>query len=200
MYAKNLAHLLQETLACAAPFDETLIRFERLRGSALLPRGREIAAKRLTHTEVANAILGFVPPLPGWAGHASLILVGLSAVGGRRASFESTTSVRKTIAAILASDRACRSLVSITFSVERDYGSDEYHARAVFDKGGHRKLYPSSLTWRLHFWLSALRSATIMTKMRAISGMQLTLGQDFVLRLRRNLTLSRHPDLPLKTD
>jgi len=200
MYAKNLAHLLHEILASGSPFDETLTRFERLRGCALLPRGRENAAKRLTDTEVANAILGFVPSLPGWAGHASLILGGLCAVGGGRASFESTTTLRETIAAILASDLGCRSLVGITFSIERDYGSEEYHARAVFDGGGIRKVvsYVSHMATTL--LAEGAEERYDHDKMRAISGRQLTLGQDFFLRLRRDLTLSRHLDLPLKTD
>ncbi len=200
MYARDLAHLLHEILAGASSFDETLTRFERLRGYSLLPRGRENASKRLTNVEVANAILGFVPTSPGRAGHASLILGGLCAVGGGRASFEGTTTLHETLAAILASDRGCQSLVGMTFSIERDYGDEEYHARAVFEEAGGRKIvsYVSHMATTL--LAEGAEERYDHDKMRAVSGRQLTLGQSFFVRVQSELAVSRHLDLPLKTD
>lgn len=200
MYAKNLAHLLHEILATTSPFEETLTRFERLRGCALIPRGRENAAKLLNDDEISSAVLGFVPVLPGWAGHASLILGGLCAVGGRHASFDGAVTLKDTLATILASDRGCQSLVGITFSIERDYGGDEYYARAVFSEDGNRKVvsYVSHMATTL--LVEGAETQYDHDRMRAMSGRQLTLGQNFFIRLRRDVELSRHLDLPFKTD
>lgn len=187
-------------LVTTSPFEETLTRFERLRGYALLPRGRENAAKRLSNNEIASAILGFVPTAPGWAGHASLILGGLCAVGGSRASFAGAATLNETVAAILSTDKGCQSLVGITFSIERDYGDDEYHARAVFEEDCSRRVvsYVSHMATTL--LADGAEKRYDHDKMRAISGRQLTLGQEFFERVRRDVELSRHLDQPLKTD
>lgn len=74
MYAKNLSLILHRQLSETDSFDDTLKRFESLRGNGLLPRGRDKADQRLTNEEIASAVLGFVPSLCGWAGHVALIM------------------------------------------------------------------------------------------------------------------------------
>lgn len=58
MYAKDLSLLLHRELSEVLSYDETLKRFESLRGYGQLPRGRDKAAQRLTNREIAMAILG----------------------------------------------------------------------------------------------------------------------------------------------
>ena len=70
MYAKNLSLLLHSQLSEDSSYDQTLTRFEALRGYNQLPRGRENAGQRLSNEQVARAVLGFAPSLCRWAGHA----------------------------------------------------------------------------------------------------------------------------------
>jgi hypothetical protein len=59
MYARDLMVWLHERLAQQEEIEKTLQRFERLRGNALLPRGRENAGLRLSDEQIANAVLAF---------------------------------------------------------------------------------------------------------------------------------------------
>ncbi|MBX5254869.1 hypothetical protein HJC03_31595 [Rhizobium sp. NLR4b] len=200
MHAKNLSHILHAALAQPDPFDDTLKRFEHLRGHSLLPRGRENAAIRLNDKQIASAVLGFVPILPGWAGHVSLCLGGLRAVGGPNASFKTSATLLDTVASVLSSDEACDSLVAITFIIERSNGSDEYYCRAVFDEGGKRKTVSYVSKMQTSLLTDGAEERYDHDRVRAPSARQLTLGRDFFRRLRRDIALSRKLDLPFKTD
>jgi len=200
MYAKELTHILHAAFARPDPFGDTLTRFEHLRGYDRLPRGRENAATRLTDVHIASAILGFVPIAPAWAGHVSLCLGGLCAVGGPKASFRGSKTLLETIAAVLSSDEACRSVVAITFTIAKDNGSDEYYARAVFDEDGHRKTISYVSKLAVSLLSDGAEQRYDHDRIDAPSARQLALGRDFFLRLRREVVLSRELNQPLKTD
>ena len=139
MYARPLSEILHRALAEPEAFDDTLKRFESLRGYGLLPRPRESAGVRLSDEQIASAVLGFVPILPEWAGHVSLFLGSLCAVGGPTASFRGTVTLLDSIASVIAEDEACRSIISFSLSIARTRNDDDYHARALFQEGGQRK-------------------------------------------------------------
>ncbi|CAN7337058.1 methylamine utilization protein MauJ [Rhizobium sp. LjRoot258] len=200
MYAKNLAHFLHEALVRPDPLSDTLKRFEHLRGFGLLPRGRENAGVRLDDKQIASAVLGFAPIGLGFAGLASLSLGGLCSVGGAVAGFRNCRTLQDTMAAILASDDACTSVVALTLTIDRTNQGDDYHARAVFDEKGVRR----TISFVSDMALSLLREGAEKThdhdRIHAPSARQLALGREFFLRLRRDIAVSRHLDLPLKTD
>lgn len=200
MYARPLSELLHRMLATSEKFDCTLKRFESLRGYGLLPQGRENAGVRLSDQHIASAVLGFVPTLPGRAGHTSLLLGNLCAVGGPSASFRQTGTLLQSIAAVLADDEACDTVVSFSFSIGSDSGSDEYHARAVFEEGGKRR----TVSYVSKMALTLLRAGAELSydheRTRTQSARRLEFGREFLSRLRRDVILSRHLDLPLKTD
>ncbi|MBY3345539.1 methylamine utilization protein MauJ [Rhizobium laguerreae] len=200
MYAKNLSQILHAALVRPDPFDDTLKRFEHLRGHGLLPRGRENAPIRLNDRQVASAVLGFVPVSPGWAGHVSLCLGGLCAVGGANASFQATATLLDTVAAVLSSDEACNSLVAMTFIIERNNNSDEYYARGVFDQGGKRKTVSYVSKMAISLLTDGAEERYDHDRIRTPSARQLALGRDFFLRLRKEVALSRQLDLPQKTN
>ncbi len=200
MYARPLSEILHRALAEPGAFDDTLKRFESLRGDGLLPRGRESAGVRLSDEQIASAVLGFVPILPGWAGHVSLVLGSLCAVRGPAASFGGAATLLDSIASVIAEDEACRSIISFSLSIARTWNDDDYHARALFQEGGQRKTvsYVSKMATSL---LSKGAETTYdHDRMDASSARQLVLGRDFFTQLRRAVSLSRQLDLPLKTD
>ncbi|WEZ82177.1 hypothetical protein P6U16_13420 [Rhizobium sp. 32-5/1] len=200
MYARHLSDILHRALALPETFDNTLKRFEKLRGYNLIPRGRGKAAVRLTDTEIASSVLGFVPTLPGWAGHVSLCLGGLVAVGGPRASFQQTKTLLETVAAVIASDEACQSIVSISLSIAREQNGDEYYAKAIFDADGARQTVSYVSEMALMLQREAAEKGYDHEKIHAPSARQLVLASQFFVRLRGEIVLSRELNLPLKTD
>ena len=200
MYAKNLSLLLHRELSEQRSYDETLKRFESLRGSGQLPRGRNRAAQRLSNDEIARAILGYVPTGSGWAGHVALMMGDLRPVGGVSASFKGATSLRAALAALIANDDNCNSLMSLTLSIARIPGNDEYQAKLTFEEEDQRKItsYVSKSAWSL----AAAGAEKDFDHDRPLSTntRQLVLNREFFRNLKRDVDLSRHLDRPLETD
>ncbi|RTL50060.1 MAG: hypothetical protein EKK40_13780 [Bradyrhizobiaceae bacterium] len=200
MYARHLCDILHRALAAPGAYHETLQRFETLRGYGLLPRGRENAGVRLTDEQISSAVLGFLPTLPGWAGHVSLLVGGLCAVGGPSASVRESKTLLRSIAAVIANDEACRSVVSFALSIAHERNGSEYYAKVILDEGGKRKV----VSYVSHMAVSLLREGADKDydhdQMRAPSARQLVLTRDFFEHLRKEVITSRDLDLPLKTD
>ncbi|MER9948501.1 hypothetical protein NKJ89_10375 [Mesorhizobium sp. M0047] len=200
MYARHLADILHRELAEPGKFEDTLKRFETLRGYGLLPRGRERAGVRLSDEQAASAVLGFVPTLPSWAGHVSLVLGGLCAVGGPAASVRGTKTLLASIAAVLASDEACGSVITFSFSIARKQNGDEHYAKAVVEEGGERRTISYVSDMAVTLLREGAEQGYDHDRIHAPSARQLVLGREFFNRLRRDVAISRHLDLPLKTD
>ena len=200
MYAKNLSLLLHRRLSEPRSYDETLKRFESLRGYGQLPRGRERAAQRLTNSEIARAVLGFVPTLSGWAGHVALIMGDLRPVGGAAASFKEAASLDEAMAALLSKDENCHALVSLTLSIARIPGNDEYQAKLLFEEDGQRKT--ASYISKNALTLAAAGVEKKFDHDRPLSSntRQLVLNREFFHELKRDIDISRHLDRPLETD
>ncbi len=200
MYAKNLSYILHRELADPLVYDETLKRFESLRGYGQLPRGREKAAQRLTNKEIQRAVLGYVPTLSGWAGHVALIMCDLRPVGGVSASFTEAASLIEAMVGLLSKDENCNALVSLTLSIARIPGNDEYQAKLLFEEGGRRKI--TSYVSKYASTLAATGAEKDFDHDRPLSTntRQLVLNREFFHSLKRDVDLSRHLDRPLETD
>ncbi len=200
MYAKNLSMYLHQELAEARTYDETLKRFECLRGYGRLPRGRENASLRLTNENIANAVFGFAPILSGWAGHVALIMSDLRPVGGMQASFHGAETLEKAVAKLIGSEEACKSIIHVTLCTARKSSGDEYHAKLLFKKDGTQQT--TSFVSKMAYSLMGDGSERNYDHERpqAASTQQLVLGREFFESIHREVAISRHLDLPLKTD
>lgn len=200
MYAKDLSLLLHRRLSEPRSYDETLKRFENLRGYGQLPRGREGAAQRLTNSEIARAVLGFLPTLSGCAGHVALIMGDLRPVGGVAASFKEAASLDEAMAALISKDENCRALVSLTLSIARIPGNDEYQAKLLFEEDGQRKT--TSYVSKYALTLAATGAEKNFDHDRPLSSntRQLVLSREFFRELKRDIDNSRQLDRPFETD
>lgn len=200
MYSKELSQLLHYELSESQSYEETLKRFESLRKYGQLPRGRDKASQRLTNSEIARAILGFVPTLCGWAGHVALIMGDLRPVGGVAASFKATATLCDAVAALLTEDQDCNALLSLTLSIARIPGSDEYQAKLIVEEDAQRQTI--SYVSKNALTLAAAGAEKDFDHDRPLSTntRQLILNREFFRKLKREVDLSRHLDRPLKTD
>lgn len=200
MYARNLAGILRHLLGPNETGDDVDKRFESLRGHGQLPRGRTNAAARLTDTQIASAVLGFLPGRPGWAGHVSLVCGGLRPVGGQEASLEGAPTLQQALALAFSDRRVCESIIAVVLTIERRENDDNYRAMIIYEKRGER---------RRAFFVSGM-ALTLMNPgaeknydhelLRGRVAHQLVISGDTLLRLHRDIEISRHLNLPLKTD
>lgn len=200
MYAKNLSHLLHRELSEQLSYDETLKRFESLRGCGQLPRGRNRAAQRLSNDGIAGAILGYVPTESGWAGHVALVMGDLRPVGGVSASFKGSASLRAAIAVLFANEDDCVSLMSLTLSIARIPGNDEYQAKLIFEEDGQRKTTSYVSKYALSLAAAGAEKDFDHDRPLSTNTRQLVLNREFFRNLKRDVDLSRHLDRPLETD
>ena len=200
MYARNLLDILHRELAEPREYEATHQRFESLRGHGLLPRGRENAGRKLENEQIANAILGFAPTKPGWAGHVALILGGLRPVGGDRASFLGAPDVKASLAKLIEVREACESVINVTLSIIRTDAGDEYFAKIRFMDEGVRKTASYVSKYFLTLGSEGADASFDAELMLVPSARQLVLGRMFFRDLYRTVELSRTLDRPLKTD
>lgn len=200
MYAKNLSILLHGWLSDTQAYEDTLKRFETMRGYGQLPRGRDKAGVRLSNKEIASAVLGFVPTLPGLAGHVALIMSDLRPVGGPTASFQNAASLKAAMAVLLDDKDGCNSLVHLTLSIARKPGNDEYQARLVFEDKRARRT--SSFVSKHATSQTTAGAEKTFDHERPLSSntRQLVLSRNFFWQLKKDVDLSRHLNRPVETD
>lgn len=201
MYARDLMFWLHERLAEPETFEQTQKRFESLRGYALLPRGRENAGVRLSNGQIASAVLGFVHPMPGFAGHASLIFGNLRPVGGAEASFRNEPSLQNAVAALIEAGDNNSDVLRLTLSVERDLNDDDYMATLYYRERGQARVvsfvskYAQKKLLRPNVELNYDHE-----RLHKLSAVQRSFGSSFFQDLSRSVSISRHLNRPLKTD
>jgi hypothetical protein len=200
MYAKNLSLYLYQQLAEPGTFEETLTRFEKLRGYGLLPRRREQAGIRLTPEQIASAVLAFIPNLHGWAGHVALVMGDLRPVGGVKASFQNAETLQKALAALVESKEACGSIVHATFCVARETSGDEYHALLMFEINGARQVTSYVTKMATSLTSDGAEKEYDHDKPKAASARQLVLDREFFKRLHKEVALSLQLNRSLETD
>jgi hypothetical protein len=200
MYAKNLSLFLHRELSEPRSYDETLNRFESLRGYGQLPLGRDKAAQRLSNDEIIRAVLGFVPTQSGLAGHVALLMSGLRPVGGAPASFKQAASLSEAMAALLSKNEDCGALVSLTLSIARIPSNDEYQAKLIVEENGHRKTTSYVSKYALTLPEAGAEKNFDHDRPLSTNTRQLVLNREFFQKLMRDVDLSRHWDRPLETD
>lgn len=143
MYAKNLEHILfllcERSDVSHSSHDEYVERFKSLRGSALLPRGRERRAQELSNREIANAVFGLVSSRPGWAASSSRILSNLRPVGGIGASFFGCETLNDAVQLLLSHEDARSSFTRLTVTVAETGTNSNGGALLLHDQEGARR-------------------------------------------------------------
>jgi hypothetical protein len=200
MYAREICDFLHRELSPSDAYDDSLNRFERLRGHGLLPQGRQNQAVRLSDEQIASAILAYISVRPSFGGHVSYIMGDLRTVGGVSANVAGANTLLQTVVALLAREEVCRTLVSLTLTSEQNYGNDDYSATAVFNQARGRKV----VSFVSHMAESLLHEGAEQTydhqRLRRTSARQLVLGRTFFEKLGRDVAISRDLDLPFKLD
>lgn len=200
MYARDLMTLLHERLCSLGTFDQTRKRFESLRGCNLLPRGRENAGVRLSNEQIANAVLGFAHPMPGMAGHASLILGELRPVGGSSVSFSGAPTLKAAVATLVGATNANSNLLRLTLSVERDFGGDEYAAVIYFRANSRAKAVSFVSKHAFSLLGHGADEGYEHERLNRLTAVQRSLSPRFFQDLSRHVAISRQLDRPFKTD
>ena len=143
MYAKNLERILgllceHDDISHSLP-DEYAERFKSLRGSALLPRGRERREERLSFQQVAAALFGLVPSRPSWAALGAIILSDLRPVGGIGASFFEAETLGGAVQLLLWEEVARKSFIRLTVTVAETGTNSNGGAMLRYESNGERR-------------------------------------------------------------
>lgn len=200
MYARDLMLWLHERLAERGTFEETRRRFESLRGYGLLPRGRENAGRRLFDEQIASGVLGFAHPLPGFTGHASLVLGGLRPVGGTEASFHNEPDLQSAVAALIGAENKSSDLLRLTLSVEHDFSSDEYAAAIRFRDDGQTKTVTFVSKYASSLMEPGSEQLYDHDRLDKLTAVERSFGAEFFRNLAGTVSISRHLNRPFKAD
>lgn len=142
MYAKSLEGVLQRLLKGADfswPDAEDLAkRFDTLRGSALLPIGRENRAQRLSAEQIANAVLSLTAPAPSFAALAAGALARLRPVGDLDPTLLREPTLHALLARLISDADARTRLVTLRLSVSENGVNSNGGARVIYDAGQQR--------------------------------------------------------------
>ncbi len=121
MLAKQLSHILTDLCRRGDLSSESLAemdqRFEALRGSGRLPRGRENRGQRLTDKQIVSAVLGLAGGRPSWAGMVCAALADLRPVGGKTDAFGGAATLADALTFLLSDQPARESIVAVRLSV-----------------------------------------------------------------------------------
>ena len=199
MRARELMDLLSRSLWLREAEDERSRRLETLRGYGQLPRGRENAGVRLSNREIANVLMGFASS-PGMAGHVALVLGDLRTVGDADEGFRGTESLGDALAVVIGDADACDQVVSVAFIAQSGHGGDDYTATMlVEDERGRRPVHFVSKMAVSLLQPGGARSYD-PDRLRSECARHFVVGPKLLRRLHRDVEISRHWDLPLKTD
>src|ERR1700693_6357440 len=125
MYARRFESLLAEEVSKTnfsqrTPEDMPQ-RFESLRGYHLLPTGRTKNTIPLSLPQMATTILAIATVKPGYAGLAGKTLSNLQPVGGVKASFQESVTLRGAVESLLQDPTALDSFLELRVSDSKIY-------------------------------------------------------------------------------
>lgn len=143
MYAKNLERILASLCRLSdiseRDISEYSDRFGSLRGSELLPSGRERREAELSNAHIANAVLGLATLRPGWAALGATVLGDLRPVGGNDASFFSAKNLKSAIQLLLSEKTARKSFIRLTVTLAETGTNSNGGAVLTYDRDGARR-------------------------------------------------------------
>lgn len=197
MYAKNLERVLY--LLCEhsdlshSAGDEFAERFKSLRGSALLPRGRERREDPLTNKQIAAAVLGLVSLRPGWAALGAIILADLRPVGGTGASFFGAPSLSDAVQMLLEDELARKRFIRLSTTLCETGKHSNGGAMISYERDGTtcRAYFVSKLAVSL---LTPGREATFdpeKDRLNSAAAREMSFGREFFRQLARDCDLAR---------
>lgn len=140
MFAKTFEGVLLQLLSGAdltGPDTEDMsTRFEALRGSGLLPRGRENRETRLTSEHIANAIMSLAAQRASWAAVACGALARYQPIGGADADRFREPTLRALIARLVSDEPARKTFVRLRLSASESSKNVHGAATAYFEQNG----------------------------------------------------------------
>lgn len=139
MIAKRLETILanearKTDLSQRSPAD-MVQRFQSLRGSRLLPKGRGKNAQHLSLAEIVAGIFSIATVKPGFSGLASKVLKDLRPVGGIEYSFERCATFGKAVETVLDNPDTLNSLIEIRVSDSEIYKNGYCRAAIEYVSG-----------------------------------------------------------------
>lgn len=143
MLAKQLAYILTELCSKSDLSTDTLAdieqRFEALRGSGRLPRGRESRGQELSDEQIVAGVLGLVAGRPSWAGMVCASMAHLKPVGGKTGAFGSAATLTDALSNLLA-DKAMRdSIIGVRLSAAEAGTNSHGLAVITYERDGARR-------------------------------------------------------------
>jgi hypothetical protein len=206
MYAKNLERILhtlcENSDVAHNKRDELAERFESLRGSALLPRGRERRESLLDNKQISAAIFGLVSVRPGWAAHGAIILADLRPVGGIDASFFNAPSLSEAVQILLENESARKSLIRLSTTLSETGTNSNGGATIRYQRDGTtcRAYFVSKMATSL---LVAGREVTFdpeNDRFNSPSAREMSFNREFFRRLARECDLAKRFPAPIDGD
>ncbi|MBJ7413093.1 MAG: hypothetical protein JHD15_22425 [Phenylobacterium sp.] len=199
MFAKTLENVLLRLMQGAdiagADAQDMAARFDSLRGSALLPRGRENRSARLRSDEIANAVLGLAAHRPSWAATACNGLRRLQPLDGAAPARFREPSVRALLARLVTDEAARDAFVRIRLSMSESGVNFHGAVTAYFRLDG--EVRPS--TYVSDFAGSALaagQAAYDVDRRHAPVSRDIVLSQPFFVELARAIAWSERLPAP----
>ncbi len=200
MYARNLERvfytLCQGMEVSYTDPTEITDRFNSLRGSNLLPRGRELREQRLTSRQIASAIFSLVSVRPGWAAHGTIILQNLHPVGGQSASFENASTLIDAIVRLLDDKAARKSLIRLRVTLGETGTNSNGSARLAYTHDDERRV--AHFVPKEAVSLPQLGQEKVFDDEVMWSGVcrEFSLGPQFFNDLAREVEISQHFSAP----
>ena len=143
MLAKQLSNILTKLSRGSDVTTDTPLdmdqRFESLRGSGRMPRGRENRDRALANEEIVAALLGLVAAQPSWAGHVATIIARLKPVGRKTDAFGGAATLTEALSNIIADKAMCDSIVAVRLSVAEAGTNSNGLAVIVYEQDGSRR-------------------------------------------------------------
>ena len=140
MFAKTfegvLLRLLNGADLTSPDAEDMSTRFEALRGSGLLPRGRENRETRLTPEHLANAIMGLAAQRASWAAVACGALARYRPIGGADPDRFREPTLRALIARLVSDEPARKTFVRLRLSTSESSKNVHGAATAYFEQDG----------------------------------------------------------------
>ncbi|MBU3920793.1 MAG: hypothetical protein KJ961_09320, partial [Alphaproteobacteria bacterium] len=201
MFARALEDILRR-YSSKADFGREAVdafehRFRSLRGSGLLPSGRENRAQRLSTQQIAYAILSTASIQPGWAGATAVILANLVPEGGAETSFFNVGTLLDTITKLIEDDAARASLILLTLSAaEGGLNSSGFANLVYIDASGQRRHSRYMHRLAANFTSPNNEARNDLNRRYAKMSRELVLNTAFFDALAREIDRSQHWPAP----
>lgn len=92
----------------------------------------------MTNEQIVAALLGLVPILPAWAGHAATLLACLKPVGGKTDAFGGAANLTDALGEVLADETARDSIIAVRLSMAEAATNSHGSATITYEHGGSR--------------------------------------------------------------